>query len=54
MAAGHPLLEAVFGVDGVSEAIAGDGVLLVRLGRLFAWARHEAAVSDVLRTIRRR
>jgi len=54
MAAGHPLLQAVFGVDGVSEAIAGDGVLLVRLGRLFAWARREAAVRDVLRTIRRR
>jgi hypothetical protein len=37
MAAGHPLLEGLFGIDGVSEAIAGDDVVLIRLGRLFTW-----------------
>jgi hypothetical protein len=48
MAAGHPLLEAVFGVDGVSEAIVGDDVVLVRLGRLFAWAEAEPLVIRAL------
>jgi hypothetical protein len=49
MATGHPLLEAVFRVDGVSEAIAGDGMLLVRLGRLFEWEHGGSAVSAALR-----
>ena len=30
-------LLALFNVDGVAEAIAGEGLVLVRLGRLFAW-----------------
>ena len=45
MAAGHVVLEAVFGVDGVSEAIAGDGMVLVRLGRLFDWDERQEAVQ---------
>jgi hypothetical protein len=53
MAHGHALLEAVFRVDGVSEAIAGDGVLLVRLGRLFDWERQQDAVSAALRGVAR-
>lgn len=53
MAAGHPLLEALFRVEGVSEAIASDGLLLVRLGRLFDWERHQRAVSAVLRGVAR-
>ncbi|MEP6758936.1 MAG: hypothetical protein ABJB55_07060 [Actinomycetota bacterium] len=48
MAVGHPLLEAVFAVDGVSEAIAGDDLVLVRLGRLFAWADAEPQVIRAL------
>ena len=51
MAAGHPLLEAMFRVDGVSEAIAGDGMLLVRLGRLFAWEERQPDVSAALRDV---
>ncbi len=45
MAAGHPILEAVFGVGGVSEAIVGDGMVLVRLGRLFGWDERQEAVQ---------
>jgi hypothetical protein len=52
MANGHPLLEALFAVDGVSEAIAGDGLVLVRLGRLFSWPEREADVRDALATAR--
>jgi hypothetical protein len=48
MALGHPLLEAVFAVDGVSEAIVGDDLVLVRLGRLFAWPDAEAHVIRAL------
>jgi hypothetical protein len=48
MAAGHPLLEAVFVVDGVSEAIVGEDVVLVRLGRLFAWTHAEPQVIRAL------
>jgi hypothetical protein len=51
MAEGHPLLEAIFRVDGVSEAVAGDGVLLVRLGRLFGWEQRGSAVSAMLRQV---
>lgn len=50
MARGHPLLVAVFSVDGVAEAIAGDGLVLVRLGRLFAWAARQDAVVAALQT----
>ena len=45
---GHPLLEAVFGVEGVSEAIVGDDLVLVRLGRLFAWPDAEPQVIRAL------
>ncbi len=48
MAAGNPLLAAVFRVDGVAEAIAGRGMVLVTLGRLFAWADREHAVARAL------
>jgi len=50
MAEGHPLLEAVFGVEGVTEAIAGEGMVLVRLGRLFDWAEGETAVAAALQS----
>jgi hypothetical protein len=48
MAHGHPLLEAVFGVEGVSEAIVGNDLVLVRLGRLFAWPGAEPQVIRAL------
>jgi hypothetical protein len=48
MAVGHPLLEAVFTVDGVSEAIVGEDLVLVRLGRLFEWADAEPRVIRAL------
>jgi hypothetical protein len=38
----------VFEVPGVVEAIAGDGLVLVRLGRLFAWNDVQAEVSAAL------
>jgi hypothetical protein len=53
MAMGHPLLEAVFVVEGVAEAIAGDGMLLVRLGRLFAWEQVEPVVGETVRAFAR-
>ncbi|HYH27716.1 MAG TPA: hypothetical protein VEA19_02945 [Actinomycetota bacterium] len=48
MAAGDPLAERLFRTEGVAEAIIGEGVTLIRLGRLFGWADLEAAVRDVL------
>jgi hypothetical protein len=48
MAAGVPVLEALFDVEGVSEAVAGTGMVLVRLGRLFDWDRGERAVGAAL------
>jgi hypothetical protein len=48
MAAGHPVLEALFSVVGVSEAIAGDELVLVRLGRLFGWAEVQPSIRDAL------
>ena len=51
MAVGHPLLEAVFEVDGVAEAIAGDGLVLVRLGRCYGWGATEAAVASAVQTV---
>jgi len=53
MAEGEPVLEALFRVEGVSEAIAGDGVVLVRLGRLFSWLDAEPRIADALGTYRR-
>ena len=50
MARGHPLLEAAFTVDGVAEAVAGDGLVLVRLGRLFGWPDREGPVREALQT----
>ena len=48
MALGHRLLEAVFAVEGVSEAIAGDDLLLIKLGRLFGWTDVEPRVRSAL------
>ena len=45
---GDTTLIRVFEVPGVVEAIAGDGLVLVRLGRLFAWDDVEAEVSAAL------
>ncbi len=48
MAVGNPLLAAAFRVDGVAEAIAGRGMVLVTLGPLFAWGDREDAVASAL------
>jgi hypothetical protein len=48
MASGHPLLEALFIVDGVSEAIAGEDLVLVRLGRMFGWGDVQPVVARAL------
>jgi hypothetical protein len=50
MAAQHGDLTLIraFEVPGVVEAIAGEGLVLVRLGRLFAWDDVEAEVSSAL------
>ncbi len=45
---GDTTLIRVFEVPGVVEAIAGDGLVLVRLGRLFAWDDVEDDVSAAL------
>jgi len=50
MARGHRLLVAAFSVDGVVEAISGEGMVLVRLGRLFSWADRETAVVAALQS----
>jgi hypothetical protein len=49
MAVGDPLLETMFRVDGVAEAIAGEGIVLVRLGRLFRWDDVGPAVAAAAR-----
>jgi hypothetical protein len=50
MATGHrdDVLVRLLEVDGVVEAIVGEGVVLVRLGRLFGWDEAEARVSVAL------
>ncbi|MGZ4150296.1 MAG: hypothetical protein ACXVQJ_09675 [Actinomycetota bacterium] len=48
MAEGDPLLAALFAVEGVSEAIVGEGIVLVRLGRLFDWARAQPGIERAL------
>ena len=48
MAFGDRVLETVFGVEGVSEAIAGDGLVLITLGRLFRWSEVESSVAAAL------
>ena len=50
MAAGRDLLVRLFTIAGVREAILGDGLALVRIGRLFTWAAVEPAVTAVLRS----
>ena len=50
MAAGDELLEALFHIDGVSEVVAGDGVVLVRLGMLFDWHAAEPEVAAAIAT----
>ena len=50
MAAGRDLLVRLFTVVGVREAILGDGLALVRIGRLFTWNAVEPAVTAVLRS----
>ncbi len=52
MAGDDVLLRALFGVDGVAEAVAAEGVVLVTLGRLFRWADREAVVSDAIASAR--
>ena len=48
MAGDDDVLLAAFAVPGVVEAIAGDGMVLVRLGRLFLWRDVEDAVRESL------
>lgn len=50
MAGDDSVLVAAFAVPGVVEAIAGDGMVLIRLGRLFLWRDAEDAVHDSLGT----
>jgi hypothetical protein len=50
MAGDHPLLAALFLVDGVCEAIAAEGLALVRLGRMFRWDEVEDGVREALAT----
>lgn len=50
MAAGRDLLARLFTVVGVREAILGDRLALVRIGRLFTWAAVEPAVTAALRS----
>lgn len=52
MAGDDMLLRALFGVDGVEEVIAAEGVVLVKLGRFFGWADREAAVSAAIAGVR--
>ena len=42
------MLMALFAVEGVAEAIAGKGLVLVRLGRLFRWDECSDAVVAAL------
>jgi hypothetical protein len=48
MAVGRELLVKLFAVAGVREAILGDGLALVRIGRLFTWNAVEPAVTAAL------
>lgn len=50
MARGVPLLEALFALAGTAEAIAAPGLVLVRLGRLHAWADAEPAVAAAIQS----
>jgi hypothetical protein len=46
MAAGHPILLALFRIPGVAEAVLERGALRLRIGRLFSW-------QDVLDPVQR-
>jgi hypothetical protein len=50
-AAEEPVLERLFGVQGVTEAIAGDGLVLVKIGRLFRWDDVETDVRAALNLV---
>lgn len=50
MARGLPLLEALFDLDGIAEAIVAPGLVLVQLGRLHAWADREARVAAAVQS----
>jgi hypothetical protein len=50
MAEGLPLFEALFDLEGIVEAIAAPHLVLVRLGRLHAWADVEAGVATVVQS----
>ena len=50
MARSQPVLRATFLASGVAEAILTEGVVQVRLGRLFAWEEVEEAVRHALRS----
>jgi hypothetical protein len=50
MARSQPVLRAAFLAIGVAEAILTEGIVQVRLGRLFAWNQVEAAVWEALRS----
>ena len=47
----EPTLVALFGVPGVAEAIVGEGLVLVRLGRLFRW--RDGARAEVIAALGR-
>lgn len=47
MARGVPLLEALFALEGTTEAVAAPGLVLVRLGRLHVWDTAQDAVAAV-------
>jgi len=50
MARSQPGLRAAFLAPGVAEAILTEGVVQVRLGRLFSWDQAEEAVRKALRS----
>jgi hypothetical protein len=50
MARSEPVLRSAFLVPGVAEAILTEGMVQVRLGRLFAWDQAEKAVRKALRS----
>jgi hypothetical protein len=50
MARSQPVLRAAFLAPGVAEAILTEGVVQVRLGRLFSWDQAEEAVRMALRS----
>jgi hypothetical protein len=51
MARSEPVLRAAFLAPGVAEAILTEGVVQVRLGRLFVWDQVEEAVRRALRSL---